>query len=270
MLAAWAIHHLLSPTPSDMTDPDKLFTISPAESERLGSPVHRVELPFGIEMPDIIHLIQAARNKGSLTILRCDVRNFATWRALIDAGVGLFDVLEEYRGPSESVITSSNKMPHTSIVATRHLDPATLMKCNELCTEVFHSMVNHYSLDPLIPEDWSLRGYEDWFRRLSRPDSDQSGVWVHLHESEVAGFLAWRITEENCMDVALYGTKSSCRNRGIATELIAFATRHTFPDSISTGTVCLSTQTWNLASKHTALRVGLKPYRTLLTFHLWS
>jgi hypothetical protein len=253
-----------------MTDLEDLFKLSPIESARLGSPVHRIQLPVGTEPSDIAALTDAAKKRGKLTIARCDVLNFRTWQALLSANVGLFDILEEFRGPTEALGDGSPIKSSPDIIALKDLDSEIFNECKELCGEVLQGIENHYSLDTRIPKDWIRGGYQDWFQRLAQSDANNSGVWVRLHGRTVAGFLAWRVSESESLEVALYGTRPSFRNRGIATELIRFAAQHSLKSPQPTRDVLLVTQTWNFPSKLTALRAGLLPFRTILTFHLWS
>ena len=253
-----------------MTDLNALFKLSPVESVRLGAPVHRVVIPVGVEPVDVEELIRLAREKGQLAIIRCDVLNFITWRALMHAGVGLFDILEEFRGAPEVAIGPSVVKPGNDIIAVNGLDSENFSECLLLCGEAFQGIENHYSLDSRIPRDWIRGSYEDWLAQLTKEGSQDSGAWVRLNNRSVVGFVAWRLSESACLDISLYATRLSFRGRGIATELIRFAAQQALKSGKLATHVRLATQSWNMPSKATALRVGLMPYRTLLTFHLWG
>ncbi len=253
-----------------MTDLHALFKLSRVESARLGAPVHRVDIPVDVEPIDVAALMQLAKKMGQLAIIRCDVLNFVMWRALMSAGVGLFDILEEFRGPTEVAMGPSVLKQDDDIIAADALDSKDFSACLSLCGEAFQGIENHYSLDSRIPRDWIRGSYEDWLAQLTKEGSQDSGAWIRLDNGSVIGFVVWRLAESACLDISLYATRSSFQGRGIATELIRFAAQQALKSGKLATHVRLATQAWNMPSKATALRVGLMPYRTQLTFHLWS
>jgi ribosomal protein S18 acetylase RimI-like enzyme len=200
-----------------------------------------------------------------LTIVRCNALLTDVWVALARDGHGPYDVIDEFRGEGGSVFPSQGYggLEYTLF----HPQSMSLPVLAATCEELFRESKSHYTLDPLLGEAWGREGYKDWLVRLATGGAESSGVAVCLQEQEIVGFVGWQ--RRDCLVIELYGVLSKVRGRGIGKDLIAFAMSQEQSRLDSLPYVSLSTPFWNLQSRRAAVSVGLKPYRSALTFHIW-
>ncbi len=225
-------------------------TYAEKESRRFGYAVHRYDR---IPAPkDIL----AAR--PDIAILRFPFENLTQLAKTFPSEIFFpiwADALVFYRHDLKLIPTPTNSF------VIRPAKPTDDSALEALVRRCFKDYSDHYLANPFFPSAAILDGQVEWCSDLR-----QSGepFWVAEEKGELLGFLACR-RRGLALDVALNGVDPRVGNRGVYTNLLAYALNEAKKLSPS---LSISTQLSNIKVQRVWQRQGFLLEETFATVHL--
>ncbi|WP_380167452.1 GNAT family N-acetyltransferase [Jannaschia sp. R86511] len=256
------------------------LSASPAESARFGLTVER--LTVGVAAPagpgraeDVAALLDASEADVVVVRLPADAADLAAAvatgpRTALPAGTLVYWEHVAGRGAPGPAARED-----VEVLAGSQLDPATAADLpgtvEAVVTASFTGYGNHYSVDPLMPDDLALAGYVEW----AQASVAQGGDDVHLlrHAGRVAGLATTSRGSAPSTDgrpgehleILLAGLVPGSQGQGLYGHLLQGVLDRAVDAGL--GRVVISTQAHNTRVQRAWARAGFEPFAAVETVH---
>lgn len=244
-----------------MTVEPSLAYLSPLDGQRFGVKTAKCA---AIGSETIAEVLGFCRDNGvELLIARCDTRDLSVAQELERTGFLLMDTLLYYSRDTGDTPAHEG----TACCELREAGPSDAPALRDLARKCFRDYQGHYHADRRLDRAACDEVYADWAYRscLSREAAD--GVIVACTRSDIAGFGTMRHVDERTGEGLLFGVSPAYRGRGVYRSVMTACLWWCVERGL--GTMTISTQITNLASRTLWERLGFEPGRSFYTFHRW-
>jgi ribosomal protein S18 acetylase RimI-like enzyme len=230
------------------------ITVSPLESEHFGLVVARADAVEDEQIPALLSFCE--RNEVELVIARCDGRDLAAARGLIDAGMVRLEAQIAYEGKLWEIPNANEVREGTE----RDLEAVA-----EVARRAFCDMPSHYHVDPRLPLEACNEAYVDWTRRGLRGEAADAFFVAEL-DGRAVGFTMFG-GEGDRVHSILSAVDPDYQRRGLYSSL--FARGMEWGLERGAERMFIVTPHGNIAAQRNQIRLGLKPVGSTATFHGW-
>jgi hypothetical protein len=232
------------------------------DSNRFGVPMGRVVVGYETQWNGGVaqQLAGALQRDEQILVVRYPAAMSGCPGVLAASGRSILaaDNLVYWEGEPEAVAKSCGPPVGGDVVGGDSVGGADLDK---VVAESFRGYVNHYSVNPMLPQDLALEGYVEWARQ-SPPDS----IAVLCSDETPVGVATWVVDKQGgWVEILLAGLVPTARGRGMYSTLLGHVARRTA--ALAIPRMIISTQASNVRVQRAWVRAGLRPFATVATVH---
>ena len=203
------------------------------------------------------------REEVVLLICRCDTNDTPSTHLLEQQGFLLMDTIV-----NSCLDLTTWKMPvNTDLSGIRWYGEGDIAAIAAIAQKAFTGYIGHFHKDPRLAPDKPDSLYVQWAYNSCYDKNLAAGVVVAELEGEVVGFLSIVPPCDGKGDFGIGGMDPNAQGKGIFPKLYLFS----FDWLKSQGVTWVQDKTVvnNYAELKVLIKVGMRPFNSLYTFHKW-
>jgi hypothetical protein len=235
--------------------------ISEWDTNHFGFKVAKLNVASPEEILPALHF--CTKEEVVLLICRCNTNDNPSVHLLEQQGFLLMDTIVD-----SCLDLTTWKMPvDTDLSGIRWYREEDIAGIVAIAQKAFTGYISHFHKDPRLDPDKSDSLYVQWAYNSCYDKSLAAGVVVAELEGEVVGFLSIVPPSDGKGDFGIGGMSPNAQGKGIFPKLYLFS----FDWLKSQGVTWVQDKTMvnNYAELKVLIKVGMRPFNSLYTFHKW-
>jgi GNAT superfamily N-acetyltransferase len=238
------------------------FHLSTIDRERFGFVTGKVDL----DSKDTIEAMQveAQRVGAELLIVRLSTDEIKLAQELEKNGGILTDTLVYY----QKNLTMRYDSPLLSDYEACLVGDADISALEKLSAESFKDYFGHYHADSRLNRFDCDQVYASWaFNSCSKGDFSDEVILIK-NKGDITAFATLKKIDRETIDGVLYAVAPNYRGKGLHLALMKLSHNWCIDHGFNRFTT--STQINNLKVQKNWCRIGMEPFKSIYTFHIWT
>jgi hypothetical protein len=235
--------------------------ISDWDTNHFGFKVAKLNVATPNEIPQALEF--CTKEEVVLLIYRCNTNDTPSTHLLEQQGFLLMDTIVD-----SCLDLATWRMPvDTDLSGIRWYREGDAASIVTIAEKAFKGYIGHFHKDPKLDPDKSDSLYAKWAYNSCYDKSLAAGMVVAELEGEVVGFLSIVPPKDGKGDFGIGGMSPNTQGKGIFPKLYLFS----FDWLKSQGVTWVQDKTVvnNYAELKVLIKVGMRPFNSLYTFHKW-
>lgn len=237
------------------------INISQVDQNRFNCITAKVDLGFSDSVEEL-HL-QAINLGVQLLIVRLPTYLIKKAQELQEKNAILTDTLVFYEKNIEDYFDD----PLPQGYCHGHAGPRDICEIERVAATSFKGYLGHYHADSRLDKYDCDQIYVSWAINCCNGGDFADDVIVIKKNNEIVAFATIKIVDSNTIDGVLYAVDPKYQQKGLHLSLMKLTQNWGVRNGYSR--MITSTQIYNLAAQKNWCRVGMNPFKSCYTYHIW-